>query len=202
MTKQDIQPFSQDLKKWLKSGNAKNLSALLEVFKEKSFAILFLVLMALPALPIPTGGITHIVELIVMLACVQLIAGRQAVWLPHKWRSKDIGKFLEGKGTQKLIGFIAWFERFSRRRLAAILINRPVLSVLGLIVLFYTVVAFSAPPFSGLDTLPSMGVIIISLGLILEDALIVLFGIVVGAIGTGLAFAAGAALYSGFTHFF
>ncbi len=43
--------------------------------------------------------------------------------------------------------------------------------------------AFVAPPFTGLDTLPSLGVVLISLGVLLDDALLALIGLVVGAVG-------------------
>jgi hypothetical protein len=42
--------------------------------------------------------------------------------------------------------------------------------------------AFFAPPFTGLDTLPSLGVVLLSLGVLLEDFVVVL-GLVVGATG-------------------
>ena len=46
--------------------------------------------------------------------------------------------------------------------------------------------AFVAPPFSGLDTLPSLGVVLLSLGVLLEDALIATAGIAIGAGGISL----------------
>lgn len=192
--------FSQDLHTWLKTGNDKTLAGLGKLFEEKSFAIIFLLLMALPALPIPTGGITHITEIITMLLCLELISGRRTIWLPRRWRKTDVSKFLGGKATSRLIGFIAWFERFSRQRWGFLLVSRPVISLVGVIILLFTAASFVAPPFSGLDTLPALGVVIISLALILEDGLILLAGVAIGAIGIGLEVAAGAALYNGFRH--
>jgi hypothetical protein len=40
-----------------------------------------------------------------------------------------------------------------------------------------------APPFSGLDTLPSLGVVLVSLGVLLEDFVVVVVALVVGAAG-------------------
>lgn len=194
--------FSATLQNWLKISQDKTLRGLIEVFEEKAFAIIFLLMLALPALPIPTGGVTHVTELIAALVGLQMIVGRRTIWLPARWQKLNAGKFLEGKAAQKLIGVIKWFERFSRRRWASLLTQTPVRSVLGLIILIFTVAAFVAPPFSGLDTLPALGVVIISLALILEDALVILFGIIVGAGGIALEIAAGTALYSGLTHFF
>ncbi len=96
------QDFSDELHAWLKHGKDKTLGGLNAVFAEKTFAIAFLLLMALPALPIPTGGITHLTELITMLLALELIAGRKSVWLPKRWLKVDVGKALSGKAAGKL----------------------------------------------------------------------------------------------------
>lgn len=192
--------LSVALQRWLKTSQPKTLQNLSNLFAEKSFAVIFLVLMALPALPIPTGGITHVTELVTMLLCLQLIVGRSVVWLPQKWLNIDVSKFLQGKAATKFLSVITWFERFSRQRGAAVLTHTLTLALVGVVVLLFTIAAFVAPPFSGLDTLPALGVVIISLGLILEDGLIVLIGLAVGAAGIGLEIAAGEALYHGARH--
>jgi hypothetical protein len=46
-----------------------------------------------------------------------------------------------------------------------------------------TLSAFLAPPFSGLDTLPSLGVVVIGLGVLMRDLLVALLGALLGAIG-------------------
>lgn len=192
--------FSDQLHAWLDSGQDKTLGNLNAVFAEKTFAIAFLLLMALPALPIPTGGITHVTELITMLLSLELMAGRKSVWLPKRWLRIDVGKVLSGKAAGKLIGFIAWFERRSRRRWSGALRRTPVLSAISLMILVFTVAAFVAPPFSWLDTLPALGVVIMALGLILEDGLLLAAGILVGVAGIGLEIAAGTAIYNSVRH--
>lgn len=193
--------FSEDLHNWLKTGKDKTLFGLNQLFGEKTFAIAFVLLMALPALPIPTGGITHVTEIITMLLCLELIIGRRSVWLPKRWLGINMSKVLAGKAGRSLIAFIAWFERLSRRRWSGLLARGPVLSLVGAIIFLFTVAAFAAPPFSGLDTLPALGVVVISLALILEDSLILLAGIIIGVTGIGLELAAGTALYDGIKHF-
>ncbi len=199
---EEPEPFSKVLQKWLKSGDDKTLKGLTTVFAEKSFAILFLILLALPALPIPTGGLTHVFEIIAALVCLELIVGRKYIWLPKRWLKIDVGKLMSSSAINKLIGVIKWFEKFSRRRFGSILTMRPVLSLIGLVVLTFTVAAFVAPPFSGLDTLPALGVVVIALSLILEDIAFLIAGIIIGVAGIALEISAGAALYSGITHIF
>jgi hypothetical protein len=53
----------------------------------------------------------------------------------------------------------------------------------GVVVFALALMAFLAPPFSGLDTLPSLGVVVLGLGVLLEDSLVAAAGLIVGALG-------------------
>lgn len=195
-------PFSDRLEAWLKGTKPKTLAELDKVFQDKSFAITFLVLMAFPALPIPTAGLTHIFELVVMLLCLEMIAGRATPWLPKKWKHMHLGKVLTGSVIPTMLRWIRWFERRSTSR-GRYILNLPLFPrFIGLAVLGLTVAAFLAPPFSGLDTLPSLGVVIISLAVILDDFLMFLAGLTVGIIGVVLDVALGAAIVESSRHFF
>ena len=59
--------LSDELERWLRGSGRKTLGSLIEVFGEKSFAVLFVLLLAVPALPLPTGGATHVFEVIATL---------------------------------------------------------------------------------------------------------------------------------------
>jgi len=192
--------FSKNLQRWLK-GPDTTLGSLNKVFAEKSFAVIFLLMMALPALPLPTGGVTHITELITILVSLQLIAGRRVVWLPNRWLKTDAGKLLKGAAGQRLIRLVVWFEKLPGRR-GGWLNHRAFRPAIGFVVLAFTLAAFVAPPFSGLDTLPSLGVVAISLAIIFENLLILLGGILIGSSGIILEITAGTAIYKGLTHFF
>jgi hypothetical protein len=56
--------------------------------------------------------------------------------------------------------------------------------------------ALFAPPFSGLDTLPSLGVVVMCLGIIFSDAVIVALGLLVGAVGIALVIVLGSVAWS------
>ena len=74
-------------------------------------------------------------------------------------------------------------ERLSRPRLTFLFDHRLSNIVFGVLVIAGCAGAFLAPPFTGLDTLPALGVVLLSLGVLLEDFLVVVVGIVVGAAG-------------------
>jgi hypothetical protein len=175
--------LSDELERWLNSPGEKTLGSLITLFEEKSFAILFVLLMGVPALPLPTGGATHVFEVITVLLALQLIVGRDMIWLPHRWRKLELAGPAQQRFLKTLMRIIRWFERFSRPRFRFLFDRQATNVVFGVLVIGGTLGAFLAPPFSGLDTLPSLGVVLLSLGVLLEDIIIVVVGIVVGAGG-------------------
>ncbi len=189
------QPFSAILESWLESDEPKTVGSLTGLIDEKSYAVVLLVLLFLPALPIPTGGVTHVLEIMAMLVAVQMIAGRKELILPKRVLRRELGNTITGKAIPFMLRRVRWFEHLSRPRWARLLRSRVGVSVLGVVLLALIVGAFVAPPFSGLDTLPSLGVVIISLGILFDDILIVASGAVVGAVGIALEIALGAALW-------
>ena len=188
----DEQLLSEQLERWLHSDHPKTIGGLVELFQEKSFAVLFVVLLAIPALPLPTGGVTHVFEVIAMLLALELIIGRRQVWLPDRWLQRELPEGIEKQGAV-LIKRIRWIERHSMARLGVLLSSRVSAIVFGAVVLGLSVTAFLAPPFTGLDTLPSLGVVLISLGVLFEDALLALIGLVIGGAGVLLVIVLGRA---------
>jgi hypothetical protein len=188
---------SDSLQSWLEGESDKTLGSLIEVFGEKSFAILFVFLLGVPALPLPTGGATHVFEIIAALLAVQLIVGRDQIWLPKKWCKLELAGPRQQKFITGLMKLIRRLERLSRPRLRFLFNNRFSNSVFGVLVIGGTAGAFFAPPFTGLDTLPALGVVLLSLGVLLEDVIVVAVGVVVGVGGVLLEIIVGSAVVHG-----
>jgi hypothetical protein len=178
--------FSHELETWLERDAPKTVGSLTDLIDEKSFAVVTLLLLIPSALPIPTGGVTHLFELIAVIVVAQMVLGREELWLPRRFRDHELGKTMTGKAIPRVLGVVRWFERWARPRLARVLDLRPVKSLLAVFLLVFVTAAFVAPPFSGLDTLPSLGVVIVCLGIIFRDAIIVGVGLLVGASGIAL----------------
>lgn len=196
----DEEKLSDQLERWLRGRGPKTVGSLNEVFGEKSFAVLFILLLAVPALPLPTGGVTHLFELMAMLLALELIAGRRQIWLPQRWRRMTLGPVAQRRFSEVLLRRIRWLERHSRRRLGFLLSPRRSGIVYGAVVLVLSLTAFLAPPFTGLDTLPALGVVVISVGVLLEDSLLALAGALIGAAGVVLVVALGRAGFEGLRH--
>jgi hypothetical protein len=188
---------SDQLERWLGSDREKTLGSLIELFEEKSFAILFVLLLGVPALPLPTGGATHVFEVIAVLLALELIAGREEIWLPQRWRKLELAGERQQRFIARLMRLIRRLERISRPRLRFLFHHRLSSIVFGLLVIGGSAGAFLAPPFTGLDTLPALGVVLLSLGVLLEDFLLVVLAIVIGATGVVLEVVLGSAAIHG-----
>jgi hypothetical protein len=188
---------SEQLERWLAVDGDRTLGSLVDLFEKKSFAILFVVLLGVPALPLPTGGATHVFEIIAALTALQLIAGRDCIWLPERWRGLDLAGPRQQKFLSGLMRLIRRLERISRPRLTFLFDHRLTNIVFGLLALGGTAGAFLAPPFTGLDTLPALGVVVLSLGVLLEDVAVVLAGVAVGVAGVILEIVLGKAAVHG-----
>jgi hypothetical protein len=177
------QKVSVQIEEWLRSDRKKTMGDLVDTFGPRSFAILFVVLMALPALPLPTGAISHVLEIVTMLLALELMVGRAEVWLPERLKHRELKGLTGPKFSNALLKRIRWFEKFSRPRMAGLLGNRLTGMAFGAIVFGLALTAFLSPPFSGLDTLPSLGVVILSLGVLLGDIVVAGAGAGIGGLG-------------------
>ena len=188
---------SRELDRWLEGEGDKTLGSLVDLFRQKSFAILFILLLGVPALPIPTGGATHVFEAIAALLALELVAGVEQIWLPQRWRDLQVAGGKRERFIAGLMRMIRRLERFSRPRGRFLFDHRLTNIVFGLLVVCGCVGAFFAPPFTGLDTLPALGVVLLSLGVLLEDFAVVVLGLVVGAAGIVLELVLGKAVIDG-----
>jgi hypothetical protein len=186
--------LSERLDGWLDSDHPKNVAGLVETFGPQSFAIVFVFLLAPSALPLPTGGVTQVLEIIAILLALELLVGRREVWIPKRWERRELKGVTGPRFRRHVVKRIEWFERWSRPRLAHLLELRVTSVVFGVLVLAFTLGAVVAPPLSGLDTLPSLGVVVLSLGVLLRDAVVAAAGIVVGVAGIAVLIGLGHAI--------
>src|SRR4051795_2861958 len=103
--------LSHQLERWLASEGDKTLGGLIAVFEEKSFALLFVLLLGVSALPLPTGGATHVFEIVAILLALQLIAGRDMIWMPKRWCRLELAGERQQRFLGVLLRVIRWLER-------------------------------------------------------------------------------------------
>jgi hypothetical protein len=194
--------FSEELERWLGSDSPKTLGALGDVFAEKSFAVAIVLLMLVSATPLPTGGVTLVFQVIAVVVAAQMVLGRQTIWLPRRWRQRELGAMTTGKAIPFLVRRVRWIERYSRPRWPGLFHRRAFVRLIGVVLIAFSIAAALAPPLSGLETLPALGATIIALAIILEDALLLGIGLAIGTGGIVLFVSAGAALVRIISHLF
>lgn len=195
------QPFSEKLERWLESDEPKTLGRLGDVFEETAFAVAVLLLMITPALPLPTGGITHVFEAVTVLLGAQMVLGAKAIWLPARWKERELGR-TANKVLPVMMRRIRSLERLSRRRGAYLFEHGWFVRLLGVLVITFAVGSAIAPPFSGLDTLPAIGAVGVALAIILTDVVVLIVGVAIGTGGVILIFTLGAAIFRLLTNLF
>jgi hypothetical protein len=201
-TAEQPEKVSDQIERFLAGKGEKTLGTLIELFEEKAFALIFILLMGVPALPLPTGGATHVFEVVTALLALQLIIGRDEIWLPQRWRRLQLAGENREKFLRGLMKTVRRLERFSKPRFRFLFNHQVSNSVFGLLVVGGTVGAFVAPPFTGLDTLPALGVVLLSLAVLLEDIILAAVGIAVGVGGVILEIVLGKAAISGISNLF
>src|SRR3954466_1678735 len=121
MSEEDAGAVSGELAGWLERPGSHTIGDLIELFGPKSFALLFVLLLGLPALPLPTGGATHVFEIVAALLALELIAGRDQIWLPKRWCRLQLAGPNRERFLRALMRNIRRLERFSRPRLRFLL---------------------------------------------------------------------------------
>ncbi|MGC8460375.1 MAG: exopolysaccharide biosynthesis protein [Candidatus Dormibacteria bacterium] len=127
------------------------------MFGYRGRLILILILLFPAAIPLPTGGFTHVFEIVTLVPILQLLSGKPLTLLPRRIRGITLSHRFLDRFLPRVISVIKWFEGHSRPRLYRLLATQAAQSIVGIILLLFLAGAFLAPPFSGLDTLPAMG---------------------------------------------
>lgn len=136
----------------------------------------------------PVGGIpgvpTALATFIAMIA-VQLLLGREHVWMPDFLQHRSIGSKKLHKAVGKLRGIARFMDDHSEGRLEA-LTKGPAIKIvaLAIIALCCTVPPLELVPFA--SSIPMLAIAILGLALTVRDGALVLGSLVFTAIASGL----------------
>lgn len=155
-----------------------SLAYILEAVHERGFGfILFIIAlpMALP-IPVPPGVNILLASPLIILTAQQAI-GRHTIWLPQKILNKSISR---KKFESMIKACIPWIKRME-------IVIRPRLGFMthgifsNFIGLFGLIMALSVmTPLPLTNTVPSLGIALMAIGVIMRDGLAVLGGAIVG----------------------
>lgn len=176
MTVRTLSQLLIDIQAQIKGDNI-SFKRLLEAFHERGFGF-FLLLFSLPAaLPVPAFGLNTIIALPLLLLTAQQAIGRHTIWVPEKFKSKTISKERIDRFVISATLWVKRLEIFIKPRLA--FITQGVFSYLIGIMGFVMALAVSIPlPLT--NTVPSFGIAMMAIGVLMRDGLAVIVGAIVG----------------------
>lgn len=178
----DIRSISEVLKELVQGleGERVLIGAVLESLHERGIGFV-LFLLALPmALPVPVPpGINVALATPLILLTGQQMMGARTIWLPLSLKRKTVSRGRVNNTLQTLIPWVEKLEVLSKPRLGFITQNffSRLIGLAGLIMALTVCI-----PLPLTNTIPSLGIALMALGVIMRDGLAVLAGMAVGLI--------------------
>ncbi|MBP0001201.1 MAG: exopolysaccharide biosynthesis protein [Cyanobacteria bacterium SID2] len=157
------------------------LADVLEIAGERSFGFLFVLLAFPSALPVPAPGYSIPFGILMLWLAVQLVVGRERPYFFQSWLDRDVPlKAVQGV-LAKGLPWLQRIEVLSRPRFSYICTSLTGRVVLGLAIALMSISMMV--PIPGTNTLPAMGIFVVGFGLLEDDGLISLSGLVLCAMG-------------------
>lgn len=173
------------------AGDGLTIAEIRDRLDERAYGLLVLIL-AIPCLVPGLYGVPQVVGVAIIILAFQLLCGREEPWLPRWFLNlRARAAWLEGMAdfTEKRLG---WLERLSRPRLKAFSVGPGErFAAVFMILSTLTIVL----PMT--NTIPSVALSLLAVGLIQRDGLFVLGGAAVATAWVGLLTAVGVGLLIG-----
>lgn len=145
---------------------------------ERGFGLMILIL-AIPCLVPALYGVPQIVGIPILLLAGQMLVGRAEPWLPEAVLKRTVSKAMLDRMADFAVKRMGWFERLSRPRLT--MFTRGIAERAAAAFMILATVTIVLPL---TNTVPSVALSLLSVGLIQRDGLFVLAG---AAVATGWA---------------
>ncbi|MFU8847144.1 MAG: exopolysaccharide biosynthesis protein [Opitutales bacterium] len=177
----------------LRTGNERgpSIGESTEAVGEKGFGLILMVLALPSALPVPAPGYSTPFGIVIGLIALQMMLGRQALWIPEKLKAVRIKPNLAKRMLGAAVKFLKKIECFIRPRQHWIR-SRP--GQAGLATVIFIMACLMIFPIPLTNTLPAMVIFLIGVGLSEEDGLLALAAFALGLLAV--------ALYAGIIYLF
>ncbi len=164
-------------------GDRLTVGDIVAVLRDRAFALL-VVLLGLPnCLPMPPP-IPLVCGLLLLLVAVQIAAGMSAPWLPRRLLGRSIARQDVERAVRRAVPVLQRLERWSRPRMR-VFESALGMRGMGLALLTLAMALIVAAPIIGQIPL-GLAVCLVGLGLVERDGVVVIAGLVIGAIGVAL----------------
>ena len=173
------------------------IGAVLDAIADRGFGLILLVLALPAALPLPAPGYATPFGLMMALLALQMMRGRRTPWFPERVRKRVVAKSKLAwtvKNAGVPLRFVEWIIR---PRLSGLARNRAFLALVGFVVLLMSISMSMPIPLT--NTAPSFVIFVLAAGILEEDGLVLLGGLLLAPIAAGIA---GVAVYYAWTYGF
>jgi len=161
------------------TGETVSFSDLLDAFHERGFGF-FMFLIALPAaLPLPAVGYGTVLGVPLLFLTAQLALGRHTIWFPESWKSKSIKRTRLSGLIESALPWTNRLEYFIKPRMEFVtsgLFSR-MIGMFGLIMAISVCI-----PLPLTNTVPSFGIALMGIGIVMRDGLSVMAGAIIGTL--------------------
>ncbi len=161
------------------TGDTISMDDLLKAFHERGFGF-FLFLFSLPAaLPLPAVGVGTVLGLPLVFLTAQQAIGRRTIWFPEKFKNKSLKRARVLAMIDRALPWTQRVEKFIKPRMEFVTLGifSRLIGVFGFIMALSVLV-----PLPLTNTVPSFGIALMSIGVIMRDGLAVIAGALIGMI--------------------
>lgn len=151
---------------------------------ERIFGFLFVILAFPSALPVPAPGYSTPFGFLIFLLALQLIRGAKSPWIPQKLVNHPIELSMVQGVLRAGLPWLKRIEVLSRPRLPVVCTSLPGRTLIGVAVVLSGISMMI--PIPGTNTLPAVGIFMTGFGLLEDDGVISLAGLVVCLVGLTL----------------
>lgn len=182
--------LSQELQAFLEQLDEKDCTVqeVVDLVGERGFGLLLLILALPAALPLPAPGYATPFGVLMVVLGFQMLRGRQSPWVPgfiaNRMVPYSLMRFSVRNGTfpLKVVEFLV------RPRLRKLSRNRAFLGGVGVTIMLMA--AFMSLPIPLTNTAPSFVIFVLAAGILEEDGLLLLGGLLLSPVAAGIAVAA------------
>lgn len=175
-------------------GRDTTVGELVSLIGDRGFGLLLLVLSLPAALPLPAPGYATPFGLVMILLSFQMIAGRATPWVPARFARVRVPFSLLGFSVRNGRLPLKAVELLVRPRLQTLSRNRLFLSLVGVTILLMA--CSMSLPIPLTNTAPSFVIFMLAAGILEEDGLLLIGGILLAPVAAGIA---GLAIYTAVT---
>lgn len=152
------------------------IAQILDALDARAFGLATLIFAIPSVIPMPPG-VPTVVGIALLIVSIQMVAGRQELWLPKFLSKRGFSRAALISGFEKIKPQLEFVEKVARPRLL-FLTGKAATVMIGVVILLMAVILILPLPPGG-NFPPALACAVLGMGLVERDGLIVLLGLVV-----------------------